>query len=330
MLRAYTIKDIVVDREIDASQAKNLNIIITRVLGQDELGKPGEVKLFKIDKNIENHKLCWYAKEMLNQPSDKQRMIDFCDQLADDLLKAELTEDQLARNQNILEGILIIKLTPGRLILIKLEDVEAIDPETFEIKSIIGLDRVYLKAAIFTGDEQSIHVIDRQRQVANFWSSKFLKLIPVRTDSDNTQYVADAINKNQVFNQDTFTEGEIEIARSVMADYITKESHFDLQEINDLVHVKFPEKSNKIESVYNHEFLQSIDEQFEVSGSIVAVAFRRKIQVNELVSIIINNIYRAKCSQLIDGERVRSTRTLEIQVEDAYLNGVLETFTVQK
>lgn len=323
MLKAYSIRDLAVDRKIDETQARNLDIIITRVLGADELGKPGEVKLYQIDKNVSNHKLARYSKEFLNQPIQKKYADAFCDQLADDLLKAEFTEDQSTRNKNILEGSLIIKISSERLILLKLEDVEAIDPTTFEIRTSIGLDRSYLKAAIFTGDESSIHVVDRQRQVANFWSSKFLQLIPVRTDLDNTQIVADAINNCQVLNKETFSTDEISKATPLLAEYITNESHFDLQETTQIILDKFPDKINEVTSLFQHDFLQSIDEQFDISGQVVAAAFRRKIILNELVTIVISNIYRAKSSQLINFKDILSTGELNIKVQDDYLKNVL-------
>lgn len=323
MLKAYSIRDLAVDRKIDETQAQNLDIIITRVLGADELGKPGEVKLYQIDKNVSNHKLARYSKEFLNKPIQKNYADAFCDQLADDLLKAEFTEDQSTRNKNILEGSLIIKISPERLILLKLEDVEAIDPTTFEIRTSIGLDRSYLKAAIFTGDESSIRVVDRQRQVANFWSSKFLQLIPVRTDLDNTQIVADAINNCQVLNKETFSTDEISKATPLLAEYITNESHFDLQEITKIILDKFPDKINEVTPLFQHDFLQSIDEQFDISGQVVAATFRRKIILNELVTIVIGNIYRAKSSQLINFKDILSTGELNIKVQDDYLENVL-------
>jgi len=327
MLKAYSIKETVIDQEISQPRAQNLDIIIKRVLGEDEQGKPGEVKLYRIDKNIENHRLRWFVKEVLNQLQDEQKMEEFCDQLAGDLLRAEFIEDETIRNKNILQGVLIIKITEQKIVLIKLEEIEAIDPITFAIRSNIGLDRAYLKAAVFTGDESSIRVIDRQRQVANFWSSKFLQLIPVRTDLDNTQIIANAINENKVLNNDAFTNDEAKNVNSMLAEYVTKESHFDLQEVKDILQVSFPDKPSTISSLFQADFLQSIDEQFEISGKTISAAFRKTIQVNELVTIVISNIHRAKNSQFIDGEKVRSTRVIEIVVEDAYLNDVMATFT---
>ena len=325
MLKAYSISDMVIDQKINETQAGNLEIIVKRVLGADEQGKPGEVKLYKTDKNIENHKLHWYAKEILNQLPIPQKMETFCNRLAEDLLKAELNEDQLTRNKNILEGVLIVKISGERLILLKLEDVEAIDPNTFEIKSIIGLDRAYLKAAIFSGDESSIRIIDRQRQVANFWSSKFLELVPVRTDSDNTKAIVDAINNQQALNNDIFTVEEIETATSVLAEYLTYESHFDLQEAGELLQVQFPNKPNLVSELFHPTFLQSIDEQFDISGKTIKTAFQKRIRLNEYISLVIDNIYMVKGSQLIDESQVLSNRVLGISIDESYFDDVIET-----
>jgi len=327
MIKAYSIGKSVVDHNVDKKQTENLEIIIRRVLGQDELGRPGEVKLYKVDKNISNHKFSRYAEDFLHHELNEARASVFCDQLADNLLKAELTEDQSTRNKNILAGILIIKISSESLILIKLEDVEVIDPITFEIKSTIGLERAYLKAAIFTGDESSVRVIDRQRQVANFWSSKFLQLIPVRTDLDNTQIIADAINNHQVLNEETFSSEEIDTATSILAEYVTKGSHFDLKDATELLQEKFPDKKPEMSSLFQSDFLQSIDEQFEISSKAINIAFRKKIKVNEVTTIDISNFYHAKKGQFIEIEEIQKTRMLKIKVQDDYLDSVLRAFS---
>lgn len=328
MLKAYSIRDRVIDKKINESQARNLEIIVTRVLGADEQGKPGEIKLYKTDRNIENHKLHWFAKEILNQPPIAQKMEAFSDRLAEDLLEAEMNEDQSTRNKNILEGVLIVKISWERLILLKLEDIEAIDPITFEIKSSIGLDRAYLKAAIFSGDESSIRVIDRQRQVANFWSSKFLKLVPVRTDVDNTKAIADAINNQQLLNDDTFTAEEKETATLVLAEHLTKESHFDLQEVSDLLKAKFPDKLLELSSLFQANVLQTIDEQFEISIDTINAAFRKKIRLNRYITIVMDNFYMAKDSLLFDEKQFLSNNVLEIVVDDSCRDNVLASLKI--
>jgi hypothetical protein len=324
MLKAYSIREKVFDLNINETQSGNIEKIIKRVLGEDEHGKPGEVKLFNTDKNIENHKLHRFATEIMKEPSNSEKVEAFCDRLAEDLLKAELIEDQSTRNKNILEGVLIVKITEDRLILLKFEDVEVIDRITFEIRSTIGLDRAYLKAAIFTGDETTIRIIDRQRQVANFWSSKFLELIPVRTDEDNTLAVANSITRQEVLNEETYSKEEIKTATFVLAEYLTKESHFDLREASDLLLAKFPGKPLELTSLFQVGFLQSIDEQFDVSTKAINVAFQRKVKLNEYVTLVINNIFMARNGQLINEQMINSSREIGIRIDDSCFNDVLE------
>lgn len=318
MLQVYEISDQVTKRDIDANQTEKIQVIIRLVLGEDRMGKPSETRLYKVDENKKSHKFIEYKKNFMDKSATSDQNNRFCDGLADDLLKAELVEDKTQRNKNIKEGTLIVEVTSTRLVVMKLEKVNTIDFDTFDIKTNIGLDRDYFKAAVFTGNTMEIKVVDRQRRVANFWSSKFLELVAVRTSADNTDFIADAVNNNQLFANDIFFDGELEDATKIVAEYLISERSFDLQEISEIIASNFPEKQLDKDELFEPDFLNSIDEQFEISHRKLSVAFCKKIKLNDYTTLVIENYPITKKSQLlsVSGDLVK------IKIDDDRLSEV--------
>lgn len=82
--------------------------------------------------------------------------------IADDLLKAELKEDD-TRNITIREGLLFIKANGQNITIMKLEKLTVIDKDTYEFKSELGKEKDYFKVCTFTGNYTDIKIIDKNR-----------------------------------------------------------------------------------------------------------------------------------------------------------------------
>lgn len=326
MIRAYTISDSVELRALSLQQTDNIDIIINRVLGVGGRGKIGEIQKYLIDPSYSDHVLVRYKNEVYGKQEDSDKMKQLSDILAQDLFQAELKIDDKKeeRNNQIKQGVFIVKITSSILILLKLEDFEAIDAETFELKKTFGTDRNYFKAAIYSGKDD-VNIIDRSRIVAMFWYDKFLHLLPYRSNELNTKNIAEALSNENLFNRDYLPNKKIKEAEKIVTRHLHSEKKFDVAQLVEDLFFQLELDGKPNNTILNQEVLQDIDEQFEIDQKVISNFFRRKFIVNDYAVLELSDLVGAMDAQAINVSQIRETGIISIKVGDKYKDALLKS-----
>ncbi|MEG0327130.1 MAG: hypothetical protein RR565_02735 [Erysipelothrix sp.] len=198
MIKVYYIGDEVVEKQnIGNVELNNIVKIFESLLGDDLNGTNEDRYQYYIDND--DHFLKKFSDNYFQNGVNIGDFV-FAD-IANRLLEAELVDDGTRRNKKIKQGILFEYYQDQKLIFLKLEQMESIDQETFEMREGYSIDKKYYKGMIYTGNPENIIVIDKTGKVANYWSESFLGLLRSRDNKANTEEIVKFIKKKQFFRE---------------------------------------------------------------------------------------------------------------------------------
>jgi len=292
----YSIGEVVEpDDSLTQEKKDNLGKIIRDVLGVEETGQPGEIRKYKIEEgNAETHKITYFRHHFLDGKSDESKLSEFMKSLAQDLLNAELVkgkEGELRRHKRITPGILIIKYSKSKLLLLKLEETNSIDKKTYETRSSFMSDKRYFKAAVITGE--SIYIIDNSRRVANYWAEKFLKLIQVRDNITNTTKLAKLLTEDKLISSMITDEEERKTTKRILQQLAFEQSYFVADRWLDEINNELPEGVENyatIQDVFAPDALEQLDDMFQIDKKIISKKLKTILTVAENITIQAINI----------------------------------------
>lgn len=311
IVRVFDISTKVEGSELDSTQRDN----IIKIFG--ELTK--EIHLItncflNLESEEFEHSPIYYFNESKDKDAFEYKRI------AEDLLNAELKADQ-TRNSTIREGLLFIKAGEKDITIMKLEKLEVIDKDTYEIKSELGKEKDYFKVCAFLGDFNNVKIIDKNRTAAKYWYKKFLGLTRKRTSEDNTDDLLKLISEGKLYKDEIFSRDNYGEIKRFTEYYIFNNKTFDKSDLfNEL------NSSGLIELIKEDELFSSdsedIDSDFTISDQALNKKYQRKIQTSEDVTVITNNYLESlRDNQISFDER---NKKLTIVVDDEYLANVRE------
>ncbi|MEL7647305.1 MAG: hypothetical protein AAGU76_04390 [Sedimentibacter sp.] len=323
LIYIYNITDSVLKQtNINEEQKSNISKIFSKLLGSNELGIPGEVRRFIVNSDKDsNHKLLRIKNDFFNKDvSEKLTLL--LDSFADDLLKAELVESDgtIRRNKRITQGMLLIKMLSEKIIFLKLEEIPSIDKDTFEITDSFGIDRKYYKAAIYCGEE--INVIDKNKNVANYWVDSFLNIKQLRNDAINTCDLVSAIKDKRIFKKDIL---ESELGKDIYKyaqEYIFAETRFDSDDMYNIIMNKIDSDELSKDDIFISSELSKIDSDFIIDKKIVSHSYKKRLQVNDNIILDSKDIYTAVKAQHI----VKEGAYLKVRIGSNHESEIAEIF----
>lgn len=322
VLKVYQITDrVIIQSNLTDEQKTNINLIFKKILGVDEKGKSGEIKKFIINKDIENHKLLKVKTILSDNKNDLDIVSKILDSFADELLHAELVNDgdSIRRNKNITQGTLFIKMKSNMIIFLKLDEIVIIDKETFAMSDSYSIDRKYYKAAIYSGDD--VDVIDKNnKNVANYWAKRFLKIIPKRDDKQNTKVLADLVKSKDILNKNILDLSYGEEIYNAIQHYINNENIFDVNDLYEYISNRVQNIELSLYDIFNIDKLNLIDSSFHIDKNEINKAYEESLRVNKNISLKFDNIFNAYHR----GEVLLEDNKLIIKVHDEYKNKITQ------
>lgn len=322
-IHIYNITDVVSKRtNISEEQKRNISNIFNKLLGGDELGIPGEVRRFVVDSlENSNHKLLRIKNDFFNKDITDE-LGQLLDSFAEDLLQAELVEvgGEIRRHKRITQGMLFIKMLASKIIFLKLEEIPSIDKNTFEITDSFGIDRKYYKAAIYCGEE--VNVIDKNKTVANYWVDKFLNIKPLRDDTSNTQDLVSVIKDKRLFKREVMESDLGMDIYKCAQDYIFAETRFDSDDMYNMIMNNIECDELLKDDIFVLSELSKIDSDFVIDKKIVGDSYKKRLKVNDNITLDSKNIYTAVKAQHL----VKEDTYLKVRIESEYESAIAEIF----
>lgn len=311
IVKVFDISSEVSANSIDDKQTKNiLNIF-------DELTKETHlVTNCFLDHNSNSYKESpiYYFCEC-----DDKNNFDY-KRIADDLLKAELKEDN-TRNITIREGLLFIKAHSKNITIMKLEKLTVIDKDTYEFKSELGKEKDYFKVCTFTGNYSDIKIIDKNRTAAKYWYQKFLGLTRNRTSEDNTNDVIRLITESNFFKNDIVEKDNYDKIKSFTEYYLFNNKKFDKSSLFSELNSSGLIELQKEDELFSDES-KNIDSDFDISEKAISDKYKRKIQTSDEITITTNNYLESiRDNELLFDEK---NKKITILIDDKFLDRVKE------
>ncbi len=262
---------------------------------------------------FESSPIYYYTK------SNDKSIFDF-KRIAADLLQAELKTNK-TRNSTIREGLLFIKADENRIFIMKLEKLEVIDKDTYEIKSELGKEKDYFKMCSFLGDFENILVIDKNRTAAKYWYEKFLGLQRKRTPEDNTNEVLRLLAEKKFYSEEIVNRDNYAKIKKFTEYYMFDNKIFDKSHLFDALNVSGLLELKKEDELFSSDSMH-IDSDFSISEAALNSMYQRKFQTSEEVTITTKNYLESiRDNQIIFDEK---NKKLIINIEDQYLKDVKE------
>ncbi len=256
----------------------------------------------------------YYFKESKNKDDFDYKRI------ADDLLKAECKIDG-TRNSTIREGLLFIKSNNTSIIIMKLEKLEVIDKDSYEIKSQLGKEKDYFKVGIFDGEYNDIKIIDKNKTAAKYWYQKFLGLERKRNSDDNTQDILNLIEQDKLFTKDVISRENYNEIKRYIEFYLFDKKKFDKSDLFDELNSSNLLELNNEDELYSDESKQ-IDSDFDISDKVLNKHYQRKIQTSKNITITTKNYLKSiRDNKIRFDERNKEIR---IVIDEEYLSKVRE------
>lgn len=311
IVKVFDISDEVVINEINEMQKNNI-IRIFSVL-TEETHLITNCYLDRSSINYEVSPIHYFRESTDKETFDYKR-------IADDLLKAECKADG-TRNSTIREGLLFIKAKSNSITIMKLEKLEVIDKNSYEIKSELGKEKDYFKVCMFRGDYDDIKIIDKNKTAAKYWYQTFLGLTRKRTSEDNTKDVINLISGDELFVKEIVERENYNEIRRFTEFYLFDNKKFDKSDLFNELNSSGLIELKKEDELYSEESKQ-IDSDFSISEKALNRKYQRKIQTSSEVTVETKNYLES----IRDNEIVFNKRdkTLTIMIDEDYLNNVKE------
>ncbi|MHC0551491.1 hypothetical protein [Salinicoccus sp. CNSTN-B1] len=328
--RVYDVDDSVTRRQnLNDKQIKNLDNLLKLILENDS--NPGQHVLYElpketqVDTDKEEHFLKVVNDKVFNNSTSDEEINEICTSISQKLHKAELvkTKEGYRRNKNITQGILIIKFFEDKLVLMKLEETESIDKKTFEILNSLSLDKNYYKVCLFKKDDYSnIRVIDKNKVIAKYWATKFLKLERKRDNTTNTLHLIEFYKNDELLSSELNVSPRVRKSlNNQILNFLSTSKEFDTEEL-----FKFFNVNDKdllpVHNYLNREIFCKIDTEFEIDKDIIDSGFEEKVKVTNNITITSKNLRHDILAEKIkyrNGELI-------ITIPDEYHNKVNERF----
>lgn len=310
-IKVFDISDDVKTNEIDSSQCDNILKIFNELTKETHL----VTKCF-LDKDVEGFKnspLYYFSESLDKKTFDYKR-------IAEDLLQAELKSDR-TRNSTIREGLLFMKAEQNSIVIMKLEKLEVIDKDTYEIKSELGKEKDYFKVCSFLGDFDNIKIIDKNRTAAKYWYKKFLGLTRKRTSDDNTNDVLKLIMEGKFYREEIVNKDNYDEIKRFTEYYMFDNKKFDKSDLFNELNSSGLVELRKEDELFSSES-EHIDSDFSISDQVLNNKYQRKIQTSEEVTIITKNYLESLRDNQISFDE--KNKKIVILIDDEYLVGVKE------
>lgn len=310
-IKVFDISDTINENKLDESQKQNILKIFEELTKETHL-----ITNCYLDTMSEGYEKSpiYYFKENKNKDNFNYK------QIADDLLKAECKIDG-TRNNTIREGLLFIKSNNVSITIMKLEKLEVIDKDSYEIKSELGKEKDYFKMGTFDGDYNDIKIIDKNKTAAKYWYQKFLGLERKRNSDDNTQNIINFINQDKLFTTDVISRENYNEIKRYTEFYLFDNKKFDKSDLFNELNSSGLLELNKEDKLFSDDSKQ-IDSDFDISEKILNKNYQKKIQTSKEITITTKNYLES----IRDNEISFDVKNKEIVivVDDEYLPKVKE------
>ncbi|GAB2023075.1 hypothetical protein RyT2_21490 [Pseudolactococcus yaeyamensis] len=300
MFKAYDIQENINEIALNELKIKNIDRIFSSVTGSSQFDK----KKILCELPIEKQR----ATNIIFDWENNRAKFDIR-KAAEKLLTAEL--GHIGRKRNINPGYLFIKSNEDEFLLMKLENTEIVDKDTFEMVGQLGKEKDYLKACIFKHDFENIVVVDKSKNVSKFWIYKFLELDIKRNDKINTQEFIALIKNKELFSDDVKNQNNIEQIVEATENYLFDNQKFDKEGLVD-------ELSNKsLIELSNYEEFYSItsdkiDSEFTVDKVAIQDKYHNNFKISDKTEIRTNNFTDLKRKQQIKLDVADKLLTLKV------------------
>ena len=310
-VKVFDISDRVFVNTIDDTQKNNILKIFAVITKETHL-----ITNCYLDTSSSEHSKSpiYYFKEAPNKSEFDYKKI------ADDLMEAECKADG-TRNSTIREGLLFIKSEDNCITIMKLEKLEVIDKDSYEIKSELGKEKDYFKVCIFKGDYNDIKIIDKNRTAAKYWYQKFLGLTRKRTADDNTQDVVNLISDDELFQNSIKDRENYNEIKRFTEYYLFDNKKFDKSDLFNELNSSGLIELKKEDELFSDKS-KEIDSDFDISEKVLNKKYQRKIQTSDEITITTKNYLESiRDSQLNFDER---NKKITVVIDDEYLQKVKE------
>ncbi|GHU39714.1 hypothetical protein FACS1894193_00560 [Bacilli bacterium] len=210
---------------------------------------------------------------------------------ADDLLLAEHVKDGSKRNKQITQGFLFFKYTPTSLLIVKLEDEAGIDKETFAEIDKLGIRREFCKVCIYQRNQNtSIKVIDKNIKIAEYWSTKFLKLERTRDNFVNTENILKVFesHKNDFFSQEIYDREDSNEIKKRAREYFLASQKFDKE--NLFQNLQLNDENLSSDNFLQKKLFKDIDSSFFIDKKAINKQYKRNFAISDRTKINTKNI----------------------------------------
>ena len=329
LYRVYDIENNANKRtELSEEQINNIEILI-----EDKTDSLDSVSVLYTTENDEEHFIQKFNDNHFTENLDEDKIENDLDYYTERLVQAEKVEDQngtIRRNKNITAGILFLKYTTEKLILLKLESTEIVDRESFESRPELGTDREYYKIAIIEKDSlDRIHIVDRNKKIAKYWAESFLNLSRIRDSFTNTEDLINFLDIESILSKDIWQDETSHNRAKRRLEEILFDSYvFNKSDIfQDLVsHEEIGFSSEEIteEEVFNQNSINVLDDEFRINKDVVYRYRREKLYLSEEIVIDVKNFGAQKKSRRIKLDDNEGTIT--IAIDPNKLNDIKEKF----
>lgn len=289
IIYVYSIGEFVSKRDdIDLVKSANIEKVITKILGNNELGLPGEIRRYKIDDAfLPDHGFQRIRSKDLTDAKRNQIADDF----ARDLFDAECIQNEKVKRRDlrITAGMLIVKIDEHKVVILKLEDNVIVDKETFILADSFSVDRKYYKAAIsYNG---GVNIVDKKQGPANYWTSKFLNLTPMRDDKTNTQDIMNYLANGTLFCKDAFADDkDSDKLNSSIKKYLKNSEKFELEDLVKRIQDNMQRDDIHLTTIFSSDFLKSVDADFVIDKKTVHKNLHAEIQLSRNTKIVSEDI----------------------------------------
>ena len=311
IIKVFDIGTDINENALDEIQRKNILKIFGELTKESHL-----ITNCYLDTNSDRYKdsPIYYFKECSNKNDFNYKRV------ADDLLKAECKING-TRNITIREGLLFIKSDDTSITIMKLEKLEVIDKDSYEIKSELGKEKDYFKVGIFEGDYEDVKIIDKNKTAAKYWYQKFLGLERKRNSEDNTQDIIDLIDQDKLFTDDIFRRENYNEIKRYSEFYLFDNKKFDKSDLFDELNSSGLLELNKEDELYS-DTAKQIDSDFNISEKILNKHYQRKIQISKNITITTKNYLESIRDNKINFDE--RNKEIRILIDDEYLSKVKE------
>lgn len=310
-IKVFDITDTVKENSLDEIQKHNILKIFEELTKETHL-----ITNCYLNTKLEGHEdspIFYYNERNSKNKFDYKR-------IADDLLKAECKING-TRNSTIREGLLFIKSSDTSITIMKLEKLEVIDKDSYEIKSELGKEKDYFKVGIFEGDYEDVKIIDKNKTAAKYWYQKFLGLERKRNSEDNTQDIINFIDQDKLFNNNVLNLENYDEIKRYTEFYLFDNKKFDKSDLFDELNSSGLLELNKEDELYSIKSKQ-IDSDFDISEKILNKHYQRKIQISKNITITTKNYLESIRDNKINfDERNKEIRLL---IDEDYFQKVKE------